>query len=109
MTDVFISYAREDKAFVTRLFDALVAQDRDVWVDWEGIPPTAEWLAEIYSAIEAADSFVFVISPDSIVSEFCNLEIAHAVKHNKRLVPIVCRDVDAETVPKPLAALNTIE
>ena len=34
MADVFISYAREDKVFVRRLFEALEAHDRDAWVDW---------------------------------------------------------------------------
>ena len=36
------------------------------------------------------------------------MEIAHAVKHNKRLVPIVYRDVEIETVPQSLAALQWI-
>merc|ERR1712098_205296 len=62
--------------------------------DWQDIPPTADWLAEIYRGIEAADSFLFVISPDSVASEICTLEIEHAVKHNKRLVPVVWKDAD---------------
>jgi hypothetical protein len=94
MTDAFISYSRKDKAFVERLVDALESHDRDAWVDTKDIPLTADWLAEIYAAIEFADSFVFVISPDSVASEICGLEINHAVKHNKRLVPILHRDVD---------------
>lgn len=89
-----------------RLTEALKARDRDTWIDWKDIPLTADWLAEIYSGIEAADNFVFVLSPDSITSEACGLEIAHAVKHNKRLVPIVRRDVDDKAVPQALAALN---
>lgn len=108
MTDVFISYSRKDKAFVERLFNALEADGRDAWVDWEDIPLTAEWLAEIYSAIEIADAFLFVISPDSVASEICGLELAHAVEHNKRLIPIVRRDVDPKAVPQALAALNWI-
>src|SRR3970040_2429343 len=94
MTDVFISYSRKDKDLVRALHDALKAQNRDTWVDWEDIPPTAEWLKEIFSAIEAAHTFVFVISPDSVASDMCKQEIAHAVKHNKRLVPIVRRDAE---------------
>jgi len=94
MADVFISYAREDRAFVRRLFDALEANGRDAWVDWEDIPPTADWLEEVYAAIEAADTFVFVVSPDSVTSKVCNLEIAHAIENNKRLAPIIRRDVD---------------
>ena len=94
ISDVFISYSRRDIDFVRYLFDQLTARDRDAWADWQDIPPTADWLAEIYSGIESANTFLFVISPDSVASEICTLEIEHAVKHNKRLVPVVWKDVD---------------
>ncbi|NEP54357.1 MAG: toll/interleukin-1 receptor domain-containing protein [Moorea sp. SIO3C2] len=92
MTDVFISYSRKDKAFVQVLNQALVDSKYDAWVDWENIPLTADWWDEIKSGIEAADTFVFVISPDSIASKVCGQEVDHAVEHNKRLVPIVYRE-----------------
>ncbi|MGV0027405.1 WD40 domain-containing protein [Phormidesmis priestleyi] len=92
MTDVFISYSRKDKPFVQALYAALSKQDRDVWIDWQDIPLTADWWQEIEAGIEAAETFVFVISPDSIASQICCKEIAHAVQHHKRLVPVVWRD-----------------
>ena len=76
MSDVFISYSRRDIDFVRHLFDQLKARDRDAWADWQDIPPTADWLAEIYSGIEAANTFLFVISPDSVTSEICTLELS---------------------------------
>src|SRR5215212_8921413 len=103
MADVFISYSRRDRPFVQSLQTALSERGRDVWVDLEDIAPTAEWLAEVFAGIEAANTFIFVLSPDSIASKVCGQEVAHAVKHQKRLVPVVCRDVDAETVPAELA------
>lgn len=108
MADVFISYSRKDTAFVRQLHDRLVAQGREVWVDWEGIPPTADWLAEIYAAIEAAHCFILVMSPDSVGSAVCARELAHAIEHRKRLIPIVCRPVDPGVVQQELAALNWI-
>jgi WD40 repeat protein len=113
MASVFISYSRKDQDFVRRLFDALKAAGRDAWVDWEGIPPTAEWLSEIYSAIDGADTFVFIVSPDSIASEVCGKEAAHALESRKRIIPIVCRPVGAAEVKAieplaPLVALNWI-
>ncbi|MEM9486995.1 MAG: TIR domain-containing protein [Cyanobacteria bacterium P01_F01_bin.116] len=92
MTDVFISYSRKDKAFVQVLNQALVSSKYDAWVDWENIPLTADWWEEIKAGIEGADTFIFVISPDSIASEICDQEIDHAVASNKRLVPIVYRE-----------------
>ncbi|MEO8395669.1 MAG: toll/interleukin-1 receptor domain-containing protein, partial [Chloroflexota bacterium] len=106
MPDVFISYSRKDSEFVHHLFDSLTAAQRSAWVDWEGIPITAEWWSEIARGIEAADSFLFVISPDSVLSPVCNREIEHAVQNNKRLIPIVRRDAMGETVNKALASHN---
>ena len=47
MPDVFIPYSRRDQPFVRRLHDRLAKDSRDVWVDWEDIPPTAKWWSEI--------------------------------------------------------------
>src|SRR6266567_1650243 len=106
--EVFISYSRKDKEFVRRLYEALERRDREAWADWEDIRPTEEFMQAIYGAIEGADTFVFVLTPDSVASVPCGHEIAHAAAHNKRMVPIVARDVNADTVPEPLAKLNWI-
>lgn len=106
MADVFISYSRRDEGFVRRMHEALKAHGLDSWVDWEDIPPTADWLQEIYAAIEAADTFVAVLSPDSVLSETCKLEVQRAAHLNKRIVPVVCRDVDPRVVSPELARHN---
>jgi len=108
MTDVFISYSRKDIAFARLLHEALVENELETWIDWQDIPPSADWLAEVYEAIEASDAFLFVISETSLASEICGLEISHAAEHNKRLIPIVIHDVEAEQVPKELSVLNWI-
>src|SRR5215510_803809 len=106
--EVFISYSRKDKEFVRRLDEELKRRDREAWVDWEGIPPGDTWEKTIYGAIESTHTFIFVLTPDSIASEVCGREIAHAAANNKRLVPIVYRDVAADKVPKSLGELNWI-
>jgi WD40 repeat protein len=105
---IFISYSRKDRPFVSEFNKALENHNQDAWIDWEDIPFTAEWLKEIYAGIEAADTFVFVISPDSISSDTCILELDHAVTYNKRLIPVICREVDATKVPFDIASLNWI-
>lgn len=102
MADLFLSYSRRDQQFVKKLFERLEQDDRKVWVDWENIPLTAEWLEEIYDGIEAANAFAFVISPDSVRSEVCSLELNHALEHNKRLLPILHRDLVEEVDKKAL-------
>lgn len=108
MPAVFISYSRRDKAFVERLHDALKARDYDVWVDWEDIPPSAEWFAEIQAGVREADGFVYVISPDSVSSEVCRRELDNAVDQHKRIVPVVFRDPGDGGVPDAAAALNWV-
>jgi WD40 repeat protein len=108
MADVFISYAREDKGFVRRVHESLAAHTLEAWVDWEDIPPTADYLQEIRAAIESADAVILVLSPDWAASAVCAQEVAHALAHNKRLVPVVCRDVEPERLPSSVAALNWI-
>src|SRR4051812_21710524 len=58
-----------DKAFIKNIYDALSVDDRNIWVDWEDIPPSNDWLDEIHKGIEHSDCFIFVLSPDSIKSE----------------------------------------
>jgi hypothetical protein len=91
MADVFISYSRQDKEFVRRLHAALTERGRDAYVDVEDIPVASRWRQEIAEAIEGADALVFVMSPDSVASEECRKELDHAVAHNKRVIPVVCR------------------
>ena len=104
MTDIFISYSRTDSMFVRRLHDALAASERDVWVDWEDIPLSADWWREIREGIEAADTFVFVITKASVESIICNFEVVHAVTNGKRIIPILREEVDNDASRNVLLA-----
>lgn len=96
MTDVFISYARRDIEFTRRLCEQLARANKDTWVDWEDIPLTApNWWAEIQAGIEGADNFVFILSPESLASIPCQLELAHAFAMRKRVIPVVYQEVKA--------------
>lgn len=106
MSSIFISYSRKDKPVAERICAALAERSRDVWIDWEDIPPTAQWWREISQAIENADAFLFLISPNSVTSRVCKEEIAHAVALRKRLLPLVIRDTPAEKVAPSLSELN---
>lgn len=92
MADVFISYSRKDKEFVQLLHKALHQKQYDVWVDWEDIPLTADWWAEIQAGIDAADAFVFIITPNSVESRVCTQEIDYAAARGKRMVPILHKE-----------------
>jgi len=89
--DIFISYSREDRIFVDKLEKTLRQHGLRIWIDHHNIPPTAEFMQEIYLGIESANNFLFIISPKSATSQVCNLEVAHAIENNKRVIPILYR------------------
>jgi hypothetical protein len=104
--DVFISYSRKDKGFVKKLDAAFREVNRDPWVDWDDIQEGENWRDAIENGIINADTFIFVISPDSVASKECAKEIATAIKYSKRLIPIIRQE--AEGVDPVLSALNWI-
>ena len=108
MSDVFISYSRKDIAFAQLLHRALEENGFDTWIDWQDIPPSTDWLAEVFAAIEASDNFIFIISHTSVQSEVCGFEIEHALKNNKRLIPVVIEEVEPGKVPRSVRGLNWI-
>lgn len=111
MSDVFISYSRRDSDFMAQVHARLTKDGHDVWVDWEDIPPTADWWQEIQSAIEEAHVFAFIISPNSVQSDICRDEIQYAIDNNKRFIPILYQeidDVDASNVHPAIRSHNWI-
>lgn len=108
MADVFVSYSRLDAAFVHELHAFLTDRGKDVWIDWEDIPPAAEWAEDIEDNIDAAESFVFVVSSNSLASRYSLDELRHAEERGKRIVPIACDGADPDKAPEGLRQLNWI-
>lgn len=106
MADVFISYTREEQQRVRQLVAALERRGRQVWVDWGSIPPSAEWKAEVFSGVEGADVFVVLLTRAYSQSGACAEELAHAVSHSKRMVPIAVENLEGPEVPLELARIN---
>ena len=97
MSDVFISYSRKNKDFARKITDELRLSGKDSWVDWEGIPLSSpNWWHEITAGIDLADNFVFIMSPDSMMSVVCNMELDYALDLNKRVILVVHEDVDTD-------------
>ncbi|MBL8161462.1 MAG: toll/interleukin-1 receptor domain-containing protein, partial [Anaerolineae bacterium] len=94
MADVFISYSRLDKEFVGQLREALINQAQEVWIDWESIPPSQAWWNEIQKGIARANNFVVVLSPASMASPICQMEIEYARQLKKRIIPVLHADYD---------------
>ncbi|HUG35283.1 MAG TPA: toll/interleukin-1 receptor domain-containing protein [Anaerolineales bacterium] len=98
MAKIFLSYSRKDSAVARKLIEAFKEMGHDPWVDWEDIPPAVGWLEQIFRGIEGSDTFFFLVSPDSVTSVVCGVEVSKAAENNKRIIPIVVRDVNTREV-----------
>jgi len=108
MTKLFISYSRKDSDTARKLIQALNELNYDAWVDWKDISPAADWMDQILRGIESVDAFIFLVSPDSIISDVCKVEVSHAAKNNKRIIPVVVRQADPKDAIDIIRHLNWI-
>ena len=108
-SSVFVSYSRRNIEMAQKLNDSLDNSGIDAWVDWEGIPLSSDWMDEITRAIEGADAFLFIITPDSLASEVCGEELELGLKYNKKLIPILYKEPEkGSTMHDSLAATNWV-
>ena len=107
--DVFISYSRSDSEFARRINDALQIQGKTTWFDQESIASGADFQQEIYRGIEVSNNFLFILSPRSVRSPYCDDEVNYAAGLNKRCVPLLYQPVETQDVPSALAAVQWID
>ena len=88
--DAFISYGRADsKQFAKKLNDRLAELGHTVWFDFNDIPLGVDYQKQIDDGIEKADNVLYLISPHSINSPYCGLEVELALKRKKRIIPLL--------------------
>jgi len=105
---VFISYSRKDHAFANELLTGLEIAGFEPFLDTHDILPGEPWEDRLGRLIAAADTVVFVISPNSLASAHCDWEINRTEQLGKRLLPIVWQSVDEKKVPARLKRLNYV-
>jgi len=108
-TDIFISYSRKDSDFARRLNTALQEAGKTTWFDQESISTGVDFENEIFKGINGTDNFLFVLSPDSVESEYCESEVNHAASQNKRFISILHRETEPTTQPEALRKINWID
>jgi WD40 repeat protein len=108
MADLFVSYSRRDTDFVRRLCDALTARDKVVWLDTETIADAEVFPEAIRRAIEECETFLFVITPASVESAYCEHEVEYARELGKRIVPVLRERVPDDALPEQIRDRNWI-
>ena len=104
MADVFVSYARSDKARVAPLVAAIEDRGWSVWWDPE-IAPGRQFDDEIDVALQAAKAVLVVWTPTSVVSRWVRGEARDAAERGI-LVPV---RFDQARLPIDVRAIHTTD
>jgi CRP-like cAMP-binding protein len=80
---VFLSYARADGAFATRLANSLLKHNIEVWLDVYRIEPAKSWARQIGEALDGCQCMIVVLSPTSVSSENVEDEWNYYLDHKK--------------------------
>jgi formylglycine-generating enzyme required for sulfatase activity len=101
---VFVSYARVDQAYCSRVIKPL--EHFDVWYD-QRMEPGAHWWKEILDRLYWADVMVYLLSPDSVTSPYCLKEFEIAQQRGIPVLPVL---IDGTTkLPKEIGKYHYID
>lgn len=88
--NIFVSYSRADIDIVRKLVDDIHAKSKArCWVDWNGIESGDQFVDVIINAIDKVNTVLFILSDNSMSSEFARREIDYARNTGKKIVPVV--------------------
>ena len=105
---IFVSYARDDDVLVRALVSDLERLHHDVWLDRD-LDGGQTWWEIILEQIKSSDVFVAALSPESLVSTACLLELSYAASLNRHLLPVVVRNVEIDVAPDTIHRTQVID
>ena len=109
MTQVFLSYSEKDRDLKEKIRRTLMRESLTVWTNKTDIKTGFAFSEEINKGIEGADNFIYLMSSDSLASEYCQQELKHAHSNNKRIIPLLIEKVKSELIPVELKGLQFID
>lgn len=107
--DVFIAYSRVDSDFARQLNEALQIQGKTTWFDQESIASGTDFQREIHRGIEASDNILFILSPTSVSSTYCDDEVTYAETLGKRILTILCHEINIKDLHRVLRPIQWID
>ncbi|KJE89762.1 hypothetical protein, variant [Capsaspora owczarzaki ATCC 30864] len=95
--EVFVSWAHADAEFVReRLWPDLEARQLDCWIDFLQLEAGEFWRKAIGAAIKHCRVCLFVLTPTSVRSQYCQEELLYASKCGKRIVVVMVKPCKKE-------------
>ena len=107
MRQVFISYARDDRARVEALAERLRRLVDGVWFDSQ-LHGGEDWWTGILQRIRECDIFLAVVSPSSLDSEACRIEREYAAAVHRTILPVALSAVPP-ALPSDVATLQIVD
>ena len=109
-SEVFISYASQDRKRILDLVDRLSTAGVSVWIDQMGIEGATMWSQEIVAAIRDCKVLILAISKNSAGSENVVKEVALASEGRKRILPVYLEQADIpESMAYQLAGIQRVD
>ncbi|MEM9265641.1 MAG: TIR domain-containing protein [Cyanobacteria bacterium P01_F01_bin.13] len=109
MTQIFVSYSEEDMSIQEKVRKRLMREGFTVWINTVDIPTATDFRKAINSGIEKADNIVFLLSSNSLVSQYCQQELTYAHRYHKRIIPLLVQSMDVAMLPNELQTLQFID
>ncbi|MEL6383987.1 MAG: TIR domain-containing protein, partial [Cyanobacteria bacterium J06626_18] len=109
MTQVFLAYAQPDIEVMKNIRRSLQRQGLTVWSSQTDIPTGEAFEQAVNRGIEEADNIVYLLSPESLQSAYCQHELKYALALKKRIIPILIRPLASAVVDVALASLQYID
>ena len=103
---IFISYAREDAALATWLFDELGKSGFDVYLDTSGTLAGEQFLPVIVQHLRRCDAVIALVSLNSTTSAWCQAELYYAHALRRIVLPIRISARQELALPAPLELLQ---
>jgi len=101
---IFISYARVDKPYCVQIAEML--EIHETWYD-QRLYAGQDWWKEILQRLDWCEGFIYLMSPDSLASEYCQKEFLIAQRIGKPIFPVL---IHAEAqIPDMLSKLQYVD
>ncbi|MFN6002461.1 MAG: toll/interleukin-1 receptor domain-containing protein, partial [Dolichospermum sp.] len=109
LSQVFLAAADKDEVIKQKIRKTLMRESITVWTNKTDIKTGTAFEKAINQGIEGADNFVYLISSDSLQSEYCQQELNQALANNKRIIPLLVAETDFKLIPLELKKLQFID
>ena len=103
---VFISYSHKDSKFANKLKGDLRRHGISVWIDERLQAADEAWLKQLAIAIREQRYFLFIMTPSSVSSEYCQWELTTAQSLKKTIIPVMVKKTD---IPLTITSMQYID